>query len=184
MNTKIISSLDKSDEIARRALDGEESLKVMNSTMVKITESSRQMINVINIINDISGGQMDPHMFKTIGQLKVPYILMHMRGTSQTMQSLTQYDNLIKDVIVYFKKKVTELVDIGVNDIIIDPGFGFAKTVSQNYELLKNLAYFKSLNLPILVGLSRKSMIYKSLNTGPEEALNGTTVTAPGVAIP
>ncbi|MFC2123302.1 dihydropteroate synthase [Bacteroidota bacterium] len=129
-----------------------------------------------HIINDVSGGQIDPLMFKTVGQLKVPYILMHMRGTSRTMQSLTQYDNILKDITLYFKERISDLVVAGVNDIIIDPGFGFAKTVDQNYELLKNLAYFRMLNLPILAGLSRKSMIYKSLGTGPEEALNGTTV--------
>ena len=129
-----------------------------------------------HIINDISGGDMDPNMIDTMGQLKVPYILMHMRGTSRTMQSLTQYDNILMDIVVYFKERIKKLQDAGVNDIIIDPGFGFAKTVDQNYELLKNLAYFRILNLPILVGLSRKSMVYKSLDTGPEEALNGTTV--------
>ena len=90
-----------------------------------------------HIINDISGGEMDSNMFVTIGQLKVPYILMHMRGTSQTMQSLTQYDNILKDIVIYFKRRIKGLVDAGVNDIIIDPGFGFAKTVDQNYELLK-----------------------------------------------
>ncbi len=115
-------------------------------------------------------------MFETVGQLRVPYILMHMLGNSKTMQSLTQYENIIKEITVYFKKRIDDLKDAGVIDIIIDPGFGFAKTVDQNYELLKNLAYFNILNLPILVGLSRKSMIFKSLGIGPEEALNGTTV--------
>jgi len=129
-----------------------------------------------HMINDISGGTMDPDMFQTVGKLRVPYILMHMRGTPDTMQNLTQYDNILKEMVVYFKERMDALHQAGVNDVIIDPGFGFAKTIDQNYEILRNLAYFKTLNSPILVGLSRKSMIYKSLETGPEDALNGTTV--------
>lgn len=128
------------------------------------------------MINDISGGQMDPEMFDTVAMLKVPYVLMHMRGTPQTMQSLTNYENLLQEIAVYFRERVMKLQEKGVADIIIDPGFGFAKTIEQNYELLKNLAYFRILNLPILVGLSRKSMIYKVLDGKPEDALNGTTV--------
>jgi len=129
-----------------------------------------------HMINDISGGTMDPDMFQTVGKLRVPYILMHMRGKPDTMQNLTQYDNILKEMVVYFKERMDALHQAGVNDVIIDPGFGFAKTIDQNYEILRNLAYFKTLNSPILVGLSRKSMIYKSLETGPEDALNGTTV--------
>jgi len=115
------------------------------------------------IINDISGGSLDELMIKTVGELKVPYILMHMRGTPKTMQSLTQYEDLLQDIIYYFSNKVTEARSFGIHDIILDPGFGFAKTTSQNFELLKNLSLLNVLELPILAGLSRKSMIYKTL---------------------
>lgn len=129
-----------------------------------------------SIINDISGGQLDPEMFNTIARLKVPYILMHMRGTPQTMQQHTEYDDLIGDMLLYFASKVKELHLAGVNDVIIDPGFGFSKTLDQNYTLMSHLKAFALLDLPILVGISRKSMIYNFLQTSPEESLNGTTV--------
>jgi len=128
------------------------------------------------MINDISGGSLDNKMFDTVGKLNVPYILMHMRGTPQTMQSLTDYDDILLDLITWFEKNVYQLNQLGVNDIIIDPGFGFAKTNHQNFELLKKLTNFKMLNLPVLAGISRKSLIYKTLNITPEESLNGTTV--------
>ena len=128
------------------------------------------------MINDISGGELDEKMFDTVAYLQVPFVLMHMRGTPQTMSSLSQYDNLLKDITVYFHKKINRLHELGVNDIIIDPGFGFAKTVEQNFELLKNLNYLKILGKPILAGLSRKSTIWRTLETSPEESLNGTTV--------
>lgn len=128
-----------------------------------------------SMINDISGGDQDPEMFKTVASLNVPYILMHMRGTPQTMTTLTQYDDLIKDMTDYFHKKIHDLHQSGVKDIIIDPGFGFAKTAEQNFELLHHLDYFKILGQPILAGLSRKSMIWRTLETNPEGALNGTT---------
>jgi dihydropteroate synthase len=127
------------------------------------------------MVNDISAGSLDGKMFATIGKLKVAYVLMHMRGNPQNMQTLTGYDNLLNDVIDFFQKKVNELREHKVKDIIIDPGFGFAKTVDQNYDLLKHLNYFRLLNLPVLAGMSRKSMIYKKLNTTSENALNGTT---------
>ncbi|MTI31860.1 dihydropteroate synthase [Cytophagales bacterium RKSG123] len=129
-----------------------------------------------SMINDISGGNLDSQMFQTVSELKVPYVMMHMRGTPATMQSLTSYDNLLLELLDYFQKKIFELRKLGVNDIIIDPGFGFAKTLAQNYEILKKLDYFEVLEAPLLVGISRKSMIYKELEISPEESLNGTTV--------
>lgn len=128
-----------------------------------------------HIINDISGGTLDINMFQTIASLQVPYILMHMRGTPQTMQSLTDYNNVAIDVTHELALKIDELRALGVNDIWVDPGFGFAKTVDQNFELLVNLKQLELLGLPILAGVSRKSMIYKTLNSTPQEALNGTT---------
>lgn len=127
------------------------------------------------MVNDISGGSLDNEMFDTVAQLKVPYVLMHMRGTPQNMVQLTTYDSLLKDIALFFAEKVSQLKAKGVNDIILDPGFGFAKTVAQGYEILQNLDYFKTLQLPLLVGLSRKSMIYRTLGVTPEESLNGTT---------
>lgn len=129
----------------------------------------------VAMINDISGGTLDPLMFETIADLKVAYVLMHTRGTPQTMQSKTEYDDLMADVFRFLEKRIAQLRLFGVNDIIIDPGFGFAKTRDQNFELLKKLSYFKELNVPVLAGLSRKSMIYTLLDTDAEGALNGTT---------
>lgn len=128
------------------------------------------------IINDISAGNLDDKMLETIAKYKVPYIMMHMRGTPQTMQSLTNYDNIVKEMIFYFSEKVAKTRSFGINDLIVDPGFGFAKTLEQNYEVLQKLELFQMLELPILVGVSRKSMIYKALNINAQEALNGTTV--------
>lgn len=130
----------------------------------------------VAIINDVSGGELDKNMFPTVARLNVPYILMHMRGTPQTMASLTDYDNLIQDIFYYFSKKVAELHLLGVNDIIIDPGFGFSKTLDQNYELMAALRGFSIFELPLLVGISRKRMIYGLLDSSPAESLNGTTV--------
>ena len=129
------------------------------------------------IINDISAGQMDGQMFTTIARLGVPYIIMHMKGTPQDMQVNPQYGHFLKEVFYYFSEKVQRLRDLGVKDIIIDPGFGFSfgKTLEHNYELMNHLEEFKLFELPILVGISRKSMIYRLLETTPEEALNGTT---------
>lgn len=129
----------------------------------------------IDIINDISGGTLDDMMFETVAEMGVAYVLTHTRGTPQTMQKLTQYDNMISDILHFFEKKTTQLIHLGVKDIIIDPGFGFAKTLEQNYELLAKMTYFKELNFPVLYGVSRKSMIYNLLETTPEHALNGTT---------
>lgn len=128
------------------------------------------------LVNDISGGQLDLTMVETVASLGVPYIIMHMRGTPQTMSQLTDYDSLIKEELDYFHQKVAQLKSAGVTDIIIDPGFGFAKTVEQNFELLNQLDGLTVLEKPILVGLSRKSMIWRTLKTTPDAALNGTTV--------
>ncbi|MHA7058543.1 dihydropteroate synthase [Aquimarina sp. M1] len=128
-----------------------------------------------SMINDISAGSLDKHMIQTVGQLKVPYIMMHMKGTPQTMKSLNQYEDLLQDIQFYFSNKVSEARRAGISDIIIDPGFGFAKNVNQNFELLKKLDLLKLQGLPILAGISRKSMIYKTLNVNPTESLNGTT---------
>lgn len=130
----------------------------------------------VSIINDISGGSLDKDMFRTVSELRVPYILMHMRGTPQNMQTNTDYDDLIGEILMYFAARVRALHLLGVNDIIIDPGFGFSKTLDQNYRLMKHLDKFALLDLPLLVGISRKSMIYKLLDITPEESLNGTTV--------
>ena len=129
----------------------------------------------VAIINDISAGQMDEQMFPTIAKLGVPYIIMHMKGTPQDMQVSPKYDHFLKEIFYYFSEKVQKLRDLGVKDIIIDPGFGFGKTLEHNYELMNHLEEFSLFELPLLVGVSRKSMIYKLLETTPEEALNGTT---------
>lgn len=127
------------------------------------------------ISNDISAGKLDPDMIKTVGELGVPYIMMHMRGTPQTMKNHTTYQHLINEIYAYFSKQIELARQHNITDIIIDPGFGFAKTLAQNYELLNQMEFFKNLNCPILTGVSRKSMIYKVLNYTAEEALNGTT---------
>lgn len=132
--------------------------------------------NGASMINDITSGDGDINMFETISKYNVPYIMMHMRGNSQTMQTLTNYENIVKEILFYFSEKVSITRSLGINDLIVDPGFGFAKTTGQNYEMLQKLELFQILELPILVGFSRKSMVYKSLNTSVEEALNGTTV--------
>jgi dihydropteroate synthase len=127
------------------------------------------------MINDISAGDMDLNMFPMIAKLQVPYIMMHMQGTPQNMQQNPTYENVVTDVLYYFSKKIAELHNLGVNDIITDVGFGFGKTVSHNYELLKHLALFKNLEAPMLAGLSRKGMLYKPLGITAESALNATT---------
>lgn len=130
----------------------------------------------VDIINDISGGTLDDTMFKTVAQLHVPYVLMHMRGTPDTMSSLTDYDNVTADVLEWMARRIDDMRQMGVADIIADPGFGFAKTVEQNYELLARLEAFHALNAPLLVGVSRKRMIYTPLDCTADEALNGTTI--------
>lgn len=127
------------------------------------------------LVNDISAGHLDENMLETVAKLNVPYIMMHMRGNPKTMQQQTNYDNILKEVLFYFSERITTARALGIKDIIIDPGFGFAKTLEQNFELLNVLEGFKITNLPLLAGLSRKSMIYKTLETSSAEALNGTT---------
>ena len=129
----------------------------------------------VAIINDISAGELDPEMFRTVADLQVPYIMMHMRGTPQTMASLTDYTDLMDEIMLYFAEKVRQLRLMGVSDLILDPGFGFSKTLEQNYELMAHLREFGIFDLPILVGISRKRMIYQLLGGTPEESLNGTT---------
>ena len=130
----------------------------------------------VQIVNDISGGELDKEMFPTVARLGVPYVLMHMKGTPQTMQEAPHYDDLMKEILLYFAEKIQQLRDLGQKDIILDPGFGFAKTLEHNYELISHLEALQIFELPILVGVSRKSMIYKLLGTTAQEALNGTTV--------
>lgn len=130
----------------------------------------------VAIINDIAAGEMDTDMFRTVAELNVPYIMMHMQGTPQNMQKHPHYDNVLKEVFLYFAQKVQQLRDLGMKDIILDPGFGFGKTVEHNYELLAHLEEFRVFELPLLVGVSRKSMIYRLLGGTPQDALNGTTV--------
>ncbi len=130
----------------------------------------------VAIINDISAGEMDKEMFHTVARLGVPYIMMHLQGTPQNMQMNPHYDNLLKEIFFYFAERVQKLCDLGVKDIILDPGFGFGKTLEHNYQLMNHLEEFSIFELPLLVGVSRKSMIYKLLGGTPEDALNGTTV--------
>lgn len=129
-----------------------------------------------HIINDISGGNLDQNMFTTVAKLQVPYIMMHMKGTPQNMHKYAEYENVTQEVFRYFSAKINMLKQLGVKDIVLDPGFGFAKTVAQNYQLLNDLALLNFFELPLLVGFSRKSMITKVLNIKAEEALNGTTI--------
>ena len=132
----------------------------------------------VAIINDIAAGEMDADMFSAVAELNVPYIMMHMQGTPQNMQQHPHYDNLLREVFLYFARKVQQLRDLGVKDIVLDPGFGFSfgKTLEHNYQLMAHLEEFRLFELPLLVGVSRKSMIYRLLDTTPQEALNGTTV--------
>jgi len=171
-----------SEEEIKRLSDGLETiLKKFPDTFISVdtfrSNVARHVIDNYNIamINDISGGTLDNLMFETIADKKVAYILMHMRGTPATMQSETNYDNIISEMMQFFEKRLSRLHLLGVTDVVIDPGFGFAKTLEQNYEILSKIHYFKELNTPILAGVSRKSMIYKLLDTDTENALNGTT---------
>ena len=132
--------------------------------------------NGASIINDISAGNLDDNMLTTVAKYNVPYIMMHMRGNPQTMKTLTDYDDIVKEMLFYFSQKVAAARSLGINDVIIDPGFGFAKTIAQNYEVFQKMELFTMLDLPLLVGISRKSMIYKTLDITIENALNGTTV--------
>jgi dihydropteroate synthase len=169
------------EEETRRAVSAiKVIIKKFPTTIVSIDTFRSEVARVAmeegaSIINDISGGEQDPAMLDIASKYQAPYILMHMRGTPKTMTQLSTYENLIKDVTDYFHAKVTQLQTHGIKDIMLDPGFGFAKTVQQNFQLLNSLDYFKILNKPLLVGISRKSMIWRTLSTTPDHALNGTT---------
>lgn len=153
-----------------------------SDTIVSVDTFRSEIANIVvndynvSVINDISAGELDSEMFITIAELNVPYIMLHMNGNPQNMQQNTQYNDVVVDILQYFSKKIEQLKLLGVCDILIDPGFGFSKTLDQNYEILKRLREFLITGLPILVGISRKSMIYKLLNKTPDESLNGTSV--------
>jgi dihydropteroate synthase len=132
--------------------------------------------NGASIINDISAGSVDEKMMETIAKYDVPFIMMHKRGTPETMQSMTNYENIVKEILFYFSEKVAMARSFGINDLILDPGFGFAKTLDQNYEVLQKLELFDMMELPLLVGVSRKSMIYNLFKCTPDGALNGTSI--------
>ena len=173
--------ISEEDELKRILPMVEHILKEFPEILVSIdTFRSKIAKNCIDagasIINDISGGKLDKNMLQTVANLQVPFVMMHMKGTPQNMQSLAKYDNLIKEILFYFSEQIAKARAVGIVDIIIDPGFGFAKTTEHNYELLSHLELFEALNLPILVGLSRKSMVYKPLKSSAKEALNGTSI--------
>ncbi len=156
-------------------------LKAFPETLLSIdtfrSEVAKQCIEAgAAMINDISAGKLDGNMLSAIADLHVPYIMMHMRGTPQNMQQYTTYDNLVKDILFYFSERIAAARALGIIDLIVDPGFGFAKTLEQNFELLNKLELFKIIKKPLLVGVSRKSMIYKTLETSAQDALNGTSV--------
>ncbi len=170
------------DEELKRVIDNIQAIQSrFPGSIISIdTYYSRVAKEAVNtgasIVNDISAGQFDENMLATVAMLKVPYVAMHMKGNPKTMQQETNYDNLLREILDFFIQKKDQCLRAGITDLVIDPGFGFAKSISQNFELLKNLSVFKMLDTPILVGLSRKSTVYKTLDISAEEALNGTTV--------
>ena len=140
------------------------------------SEVAKKAVNSgASIVNDISAGELDPNMFNCVAELSIPYIMMHMQGSPQTMQNKPKYNNVVNDIITNLSKKIFRARELGIIDIVVDPGFGFGKTLDHNYQILNDLSFFKELDCPILVGISRKSMIYKILNNDPKNALNGTT---------
>ena len=174
-------NINSEEEIERLSNAIETVLKKFPDCIISVdtfrANVARNMVKNYNvsIINDIGGGTLDDLMFETIADLKVAYVLMHTRGTPATMQQLPNYDDVVSEVIAFLQKRIAQLHLLGVTDIIADPGFGFAKTTEQNYRLLNKLSYFTALNTPLLVGLSRKSMITKALDIDTKDALNGTT---------
>ena len=173
--------VSEEEEIARLLPVVKSVLKHFPDTLLSIDTFRSEVAKVsldlgAAMINDIAAGNLDEKMFETIAKYQVPYVMMHMKGTPQTMTLLTQYDNIVKEMLFYFSEKITTARSFGINDLVVDPGFGFAKTLEQNYEVLQHLALFQNLELPILVGVSRKSMVYKVLESNAEDALNGTTV--------
>ncbi len=181
-STRPQSTLVSAKEEAERVIPVIESIiekfpEVIVSIDTFYAEVAKEAVNAgASIVNDISAGNLDSKMLQTIAALDVPYIAMHMRGTPQTMNALTVYENITREVLDYFIQKIEQCSSAGIKDIIVDPGFGFAKTSVQGFELMKNLNAFSMLERPILTGISRKSMIYKTLNTTAEDALNGSTV--------
>lgn len=181
-STRPQSTLVSAKEEAERVIPVIESIiekfpEVIVSIDTFYAEVAKEAVNAgASIVNDISAGNLDSKMLKTIAALDVPYIAMHMRGTPQTMNALTDYENITREVLDYFIQKIEQCSSAGIKDIIVDPGFGFAKTSVQSFELMKNSNAFSMLERPILTGISRKSMIYKTLNTTAEDALNGSTV--------
>ena len=176
-----VTQISENDELQRVVPIVNLILKNFPETIISIDTFSSKVAetcikNGASIINDISSGNLDENMMQTVANLRVPYIMMHMKGTPQTMQSHANYDNLIKEMLFYFSEKLSQARALGIADLIIDPGFGFAKTIAQNFEILKNLELFQHLEVPMLVGVSRKSMIHKTLKSNSENALNGTTV--------
>ncbi len=178
----LAKNISSEDEIERLSDAIEIVLKKFPDCIISVdtfrSNVARNMVKNYNvsIINDIGGGTLDDLMFETIADLKVAYVLMHTRGTPQNMQQLSNYDDVVSEVIAFLQKRIAQLHLLGVTDIIADPGFGFAKTTEQNFSILNKLSYFSVLNTPLLVGLSRKSMITKTLNIDTKDALNGTTV--------
>ena len=172
--------VDESEELARIIPIVKLLLKTFPNVLISIdTFRSRVADECLAlgaaIINDISAGNLDPKMMEIVGKHRAPYIMMHMKGTPSTMQAMTNYENLLGEILYYFSEKVALARAAGINDIIIDPGFGFAKTLEQNYEILKKFNLLHAMDLPILTGISRKSMIYRLLETNPKNALNGST---------
>lgn len=168
-----LARLEKGMEVVRRLAP--DAVVSVDTFRASVARSCVEQLGV-DIVNDVAGGTLDDHMFKTVASLGVPYIVMHMRGTPATMQQLTDYSDVTADVLTYLARKVDELHQLGVADVIADPGFGFSKTVEQNYELMRGLEAFHALNVPLLVGISRKSMIFRLLGVTPADSLNGTTV--------
>lgn len=174
-------AIDENEEIQKietvlKLLVKEFPVAIFSVDTFRASVAETAIANGAGIINDISGGEMDARMFPFIAKAKVPYIMMHMQNTPKTMQDAPQYENVVSEVLEYFEQRLNQLKSLGASDIIIDLGFGFGKTMEHNYSLLKNLSLFKKFELPILAGLSRKSMINKPLNISPKQALNGTTV--------
>ncbi|MBE7640871.1 dihydropteroate synthase [Salegentibacter sp. BLCTC] len=172
--------VEETEELNRVLPALENILKHFPETLISVdtfrANVARQSIEAgAAMINDISAGHLDDEMMKTVAKYQVPYIMMHMRGTPQTMKDLNQYEDLLQDILFYFSERIHAARALGINDLIIDPGFGFAKDIGQNFKLLSKMELFKNLELPLLAGLSRKSMIYKTLKISAAEALNGTT---------
>jgi dihydropteroate synthase len=170
----------KDDEIKRVIPTIELIKSKFNEAIVSVdtfrSEVAKKAVNSgASIVNDISAGELDPNMFNCIAELGIPYIMMHMQGSPQTMQNKPIYNSVVNDIITNLSKKIFRARELGIIDIVIDPGFGFGKTLEHNYQILNDLSFFKELDCPILVGISRKSMIYKLLNNDPKNALNGTT---------